>query len=180
MPHDPLAKLPSARGAVESMVAVAGWGRIGVINAHLEYASLLQRERQLQALADLVGERLAGAAATGCPAPAGFPPSEGPFTPVTPAPVSDMWILAGDFNCAPERGELACLALVPLCDAWSCLVPGLPPAPTLGVHICPPGMQPQSFDRAYLSPAVAAKVKYCEVLADVTASDHQPLIVEFV
>ena len=64
----------------------------------------------------------------------------------------------------------------PWIDAWELARPGEPHAPTAGLH--GGAGAPFTFDYAFVSPALAPRVRALRIDAAATGSDHQPLLLE--
>jgi endonuclease/exonuclease/phosphatase family metal-dependent hydrolase len=173
-PADPGVK-SMQRTAVEATLETS-FGLLRVITTHLEYYSLGQRAAQVERLRELQHEGHAhgienrpGTAADGAfaPEPRGVPA-----------------LLAGDFNFEPDAPERARLvadidAATPAWrDAWEIVHPGLPHAPTVGLHDKRqwPG-PPFTWDYVFASADLAQRVAALEVDASSAASDHQPVLV---
>ncbi|WP_198115178.1 endonuclease/exonuclease/phosphatase family protein [Massilia rhizosphaerae] len=172
LPRPPDPEVPTMPRAVLDTVVAMPDGPLRVLNTHLEYFSPRQRMAQVERLRELQAEALAHARAPGAPAPGG--PGGAPFAPL-PHPAAA--ILAGDFNLLPGSGCHARLLApdahgVPLwLDAWESARPGEPHAPTVGLH--------DTFDYAYVSAALASRVRAVRVDTAPTGSDHQRLLLEF-
>ena len=148
---------------------------IGIINTHLEYSGTVQRTAQVQALASWARDALAAAPQSR----PDFPKASAVITALDRPPSPAAWVLAGDFNCAPPSPELALLAANGWRDTWQVCYPALPHPPTLGVHVCLAGYQPQNFDRIYVNAYLADRTVDCQVVSKTTASDHQPVLATF-
>ena len=161
------------RSAVEVVLGTPS-GSLRVTTTHLEYYSAKQRAAQVEALRDLQIEAADHAAA---PSPS---KENGPFRTV-PRPASG--ILTADFNFPPDdpmyaRLQAPLAAGVPAYrDAWRLRHPGMPHAPTLGVHDKRqwPG-PPFACDFIFVTGDLAGRVEDVAVNESTDASDHQPVL----
>jgi endonuclease/exonuclease/phosphatase family metal-dependent hydrolase len=148
-----------------------------VLSVHLEYFSLPQRLAQVERLRALHAEAAAHARA-----PHPGLPGEGPFAAAARASPA---LVLGDFNMLPGSPEHVRL-LAPfedgtpaLHDAWQLLHPGRPHAPTVGLHDDAPGAGlPFTFDYAFATAGIGARIRQLRVDGLATGSDHQPLVLE--
>lgn len=171
------AGVPSMQRMLLEAVIEAPFGPVRVMTTHLEYYSRLQREAQIDAIRALHAEACAQARA---PRPAEDGAS-GPFA-VYPRPCSA--ILCGDMNFpanAPERARI--LAPIDpdtpvLCDAWEVIHPGVPHAPTAGIHKVDWLDTPSCFDFVFVSEDLAPRLNGMATDPDTAASDHQPVWIE--
>jgi endonuclease/exonuclease/phosphatase family metal-dependent hydrolase len=175
LPWPPDAAVPSmARVALEAVLATP-LGPLRVITTHLEYYSASIRMAQVHALRRLHDEACAHAHA---PRPDGDPGE--PFA-VQPRPVSA--IVCGDFNFKPEDPEhVQMRAPFPtgapaFVDAWQSAHPGQPHPPTVGVH--DKSWPLYCCDFAFVTEALAGRIRGMSVEAGTDVSDHQPLVVAF-
>lgn len=152
-------------------------GVLRVVTAHLEYFSARQRSAQVEHLRELHREATAHARS-----PRPGEASAGPFAAV---PRGAGAILAGDFNMLPHSPEYLRL-LAPFADgtpawrdAWQLVQPGRRHAPTVGLHDDGPDAGlPFTFDYAFVSADLAARVRRVRVDGSEEGSDHQALLVE--
>jgi endonuclease/exonuclease/phosphatase family metal-dependent hydrolase len=172
-PADPA--VPSmARVALEVVVQTA-FGPLRVLSTHLEYYSRAIRMAQVEGLRRLHQEACAHARA---PRPSGDPGE--PFTAV-PRPRSAM--ICGDFNCTQDGPEHARMTAPfggdppAFVDAWLALNPDASHPPTAGVHL--DNLPRSTLDFVFASEDLVPLLKRIAVEAGTTASDHQPVIVEF-
>lgn len=179
LPWPPDFDVPSMPRAVLETVVAAPGGPLRILNAHLEYFSVLQRMAQVDHLRELQANALAHARAPAAPPPAGAA-----GTPFAPLPHPAAAILAGDFNMLPGSSCHARL-LAPgahgapfWLDAWELAQPGEPHAPTVGLHDPAPAAVPFTFDYACVSPALASRVRALRVDTAAAGSEHQPLLLE--
>lgn len=168
-PADPA--VPSMqRVAVEAVIDAPG-GPLRVVTTHLEYYSAAQRAAQVEALRALQAEGHGHAAA-----PRSAAEADPPFAVL---PRGERAVFCGDFNFpagSPEhaRMQAAIAAGVPrLVDAWTLAHPGVPPAPTVGVH--QPGFTagPACYDFFFVSNNLHVIGMGVDLATD--ASDHQPI-----
>ena len=152
-------------------------GLLRVLTTHLEYYSPLQRAAQIDRLRELQREAAALAQAQR-PGDA----ADGPFEAV---PRGAPAVLCGDFNFRPTGPDHArMLATIDAAtpawrDAWQLVHPGVPHAPTCGVHDKVQWPQPAfTFDFVFVSADLADRVRDIRVDATSDASDHQPVLVE--
>jgi len=172
-PADPA--VPSmARVAIE-VVIQAPFGPLRVLSTHLEYYSPTIRMAQIQRLRRLHQEACAHARA---PRPSGEPGE--PFT-ALPRPRSAL--ICGDFNCTPDSPEHARMTAPfggdppAFVDAWLCLNPDVPNAPTAGVHL--DNLPRSCLDFVFATSDLAPRLTLIDVESATQASDHQPIVVEF-
>jgi endonuclease/exonuclease/phosphatase family metal-dependent hydrolase len=174
-PADPdLPSLP--RGALEVTLEAPG-GLLRVLSVHLEYFSLPQRMAQVERLRALHAEAVAHVRSS-------HPglPGDGPFAAAARAAPA---LLLGDFNMLPGSPEYARL-LAPfedgtpaLGDAWHLAHPGQVHAPTVGLHDDAPGAGPPfTFDYAFVTAGLGARIRQLRVDGFESGSDHQPLVLE--
>ncbi len=164
------------RVAVEATVE-APFGLLRVTTTHLEYYSQHQRWAQIDRLRELHRDAVAQARAAR-PGSA----DDGPFEAV---PRGAAAILCGDMNFRPEDPDRARM-LAPIDaatpawrDAWEIVHPGVPHAPTCGVHDKLQWPEPAfTFDFVFVSADLAGRVRDLRVDASSAASDHQPMLVE--
>ncbi len=174
-PADPAVK-SMQRSAVEAVVQ-ASWGPVRVITTHLEYYSAMQRMAQVDALRALHQEACGHALAPRIQEDAGQP-----FQ-VLPRPASA--ILTGDFNFRPEDPEYRRItapfdagAAPALVDAWTLAHPGIPHAPSAGVHEDSWAKPPFCCDFIFVTIDLAPRVRDVQVDLQTRASDHQPVLIE--
>jgi endonuclease/exonuclease/phosphatase family metal-dependent hydrolase len=152
-------------------------GLIRVTTTHLEYYSAIQRHAQIERLRQLHAEAVGHARTV----PDGEP-SDGPFFHPRRAAAA---ILTGDCNFLPESEDRQRLMqpiddiTPPYRDAWECLYPGVPHAPTVGLYekALWPG-PPFTFDFVFLSEDLTPRLRDIRVDAHSDASDHQPVLLE--
>jgi len=174
-PADPA--VPSMQRVLLEAVVSAPWGPVRVMTTHLEYYSPVIRAAQIDAIRALHAQACAHARA-----PRQGKGEEGGSFEVFPRPASAL--LCGDMNFpaqAPERGRL----LAPYADgtpvwrdSWEVLHPGMPHAPTVGIHPVDFVDAPTCFDFVFLTEDLAPRLKAHGIDAETAASDHQPVWVE--
>jgi len=172
-PADP--GVPSMpRVALEVAVDLPG-GPLRVVTTHLEYYSARQRAAQVEALLQIQADGHRHGVL-----PRSAAETDPPFRVL---PRGQAAVFCGDFNFLAGSPEYECLQRpiaedVPrLVDAWELAHPGLPHAPTAGVH---GGFTPVPIccDFCFVSEQLA--VAGMQVTADTDVSDHQPLLLTLV
>jgi endonuclease/exonuclease/phosphatase family metal-dependent hydrolase len=149
-------------------------GPLRVLNTHLEYFSARQRLAQVERLRALHAEACAHARAP-------RPDAPGPFASIVRPHAA---ILAGDFNMLPDSSAYSRLQSAygdgtpEWHDAWRLVRPGGRHAPTVGLHDRSSGAAPFTFDYAFVSADLIARVRNVRVDGGVGGSDHQPLLLE--
>lgn len=167
---------PSMQRVLVEAVVESGAGPLRVMTTHLEYYSQRQREIQIDAIRRLHAEACAMANRAPLPEEVG-----GAFEVFVRPPQA---ILCGDMNFpawAPERTRL----LAPFAggepafrDAWEVLYPGVPHAPTCGIHPVDFVDRPECFDFVFVTEGLAGRLRVHGIDATTEASDHQPVWVE--
>ena len=176
LPWPAEADAPSMQRVLVEAVVESDVGPLRVMTTHLEYYAQAQREAQIDAIRHLHIE--ACAMANRAP----WPEEVGGAFEVFPRPAEA--ILCGDLNFpawAPERARL----LAPFCDgvpafrdAWDVLHPGMPHAPTCGIHPVDFVDRPECFDFVLVTEGLASRLRSFGIDAETEASDHQPVWVE--
>jgi endonuclease/exonuclease/phosphatase family metal-dependent hydrolase len=159
------------RQALEVTVQTA-FGALRVTNTHLEYYSAAQRDAQIGRLLDLQQEASAYRQAADAREPYGR------------QVIAASGILCGDFNfdvSDPQHTMLDASSRPGLNyrDAWTIRHPGLPHAPTCGLHDhvqWKNGADCRDF--IFLTEDMAGRVRRMEVDGETAASDHQPVLIE--
>ncbi|MEW5788545.1 MAG: endonuclease/exonuclease/phosphatase family protein [Pseudomonadota bacterium] len=174
-PADPA--VPSMQRVLLEAVVEGPFGPLRVMTTHLEYYSAVQRLAQIDAIRALHAQ----AGAHGRTPRRGEGEEGGSFQ-VYPRPPSAL--LCGDMNfpaTAPERARL----LAPIddgspafLDSWSVLHPGVPHAPTVGIHPVDFVDAPACYDFVFLTEDLAPRLRDHGVDPVTRASDHQPVWVE--
>lgn len=174
-PADPSVK-SMQRIAVE-VVIQARWGPVRVTTTHLEYYSPTQRMAQVGALRSLHQEACGHASVSRV--------QDHPGQPFQALPRPASAILAGDFNFKPEGPEYRRItapfdagAAPALIDAWTLAHPGIPHAPSAGVHEDSWAKPPFCCDFIFVTADLAARVRDVAVDANTQASDHQPVLID--
>lgn len=173
-PADPTTKhMP--RQATEVVVAADG-GPLRILTTHLEFHSEAQRLAQARRLLAL-HEEVRDAERHPPRAPAA-----GPYA-AAPRPVTT--VLCGDFNFETDAAAYQALTAAPddagarFVDAWPRANPGIPHAPTCGIHDrvqWPQG--PHCRDFFFCTPDLTDRLVTLRVDTRTDASDHQPLLLE--
>jgi len=174
-PNDPA--VPSMQRVLLEAVVQSEFGPLRVMTTHLEYYSLAQRLAQIDAIRHLHAEACAHA----CQPRRGEGEQGGSFE-VFARPASAL--LCGDMNFpaeAPERARL----LAPFTDAtpafrdsWDVLYPGMPHAPSVGIHPVDFVDAPACFDFVFLTEALAQRLRAHHTDPSTEASDHQPVWID--
>ncbi len=167
---------PSMQRVLVEAVVTADVGPLRVLTTHLEYYSRRQRQSQIDAIRRLHTEACAMSARTL------LLKEQGGAFEVFPRSVEA--ILCGDMNfpaTAPERAQI----LAPFADgtpgfedAWEVLHPGVPHAPTVGIHPVDFVDQPECFDFVFATSGLSGRLRAHGIDAATAASDHQPVWVE--
>lgn len=169
---------PGVRSMQRVCLEVVIEGRVPglrVLTTHLEYYSARQRLAQVEALRTNQLEALEGVTQR-------VSRSSDSLFGVPPRP--EAAILCGDFNFAPDSSEYQRMCSpgsrgVPYwVDAWRAARGVEPHADTVGLHGAEWPEQPYCCDYFFVTPALADRVRRIEVLADTSASDHQPVLLE--
>jgi endonuclease/exonuclease/phosphatase family metal-dependent hydrolase len=166
--------VPSMPRAAVDAVVEAPFGKLRVMTTHLEYYSAGHRAAQVERLRDLHSEAHWERQEADEP---------GPFR-LLERPASA--ILCGDFNFRPDdplRERLTepfidgSLAFI---DAWEALHPGTPHPPTFRLHERDEGESPYCCDYIFVTEDLVPRLRSIRIDADNRASDHQPVILEFI
>jgi endonuclease/exonuclease/phosphatase family metal-dependent hydrolase len=166
------------RIAVEAVVR-APWGPVRVTTTHLEYYSPMQRMAQVDALRMLHQEACSHAWA-----PRILGDADQPFQ-ALPRPASA--IVTGDFNFKPDDPEYRRITApfdagnaLAFIDAWTLAHPGIAHAPSAGLYEDSWAKTPLCCDFVFVTADLAARVRDVVIDARTQASDHQPVLIEFV
>ena len=166
------------RIAVEALVQ-APWGPVRVTTTHLEYYSSMQRMAQVDALRMLHQEACGHASA-----PRIQRDADQPF-PALPRPASA--ILTGDFNFKTDdpgyrhiTAPFAAGTAPAFIDAWTIAHPGTAHAPSAGLYEDSWAKTPLCCDFIFVTADLAGRVRNVAIDAQSQASDHQPVLIEFV
>lgn len=168
---------PSMQRVLVEAVVTADIGPLRIMTTHLEYYSQHQREIQIGTIRRLHREACAMSQRKL------LTEEQGGTFEVFPRPAQAL--LCGDFNfpvTASERTQI--LASFSddtpnFHDAWSVLNPGVPHAPTVGIHPVDFVERPECFDFVFITEGLVNQLKAHGVDAATEASDHQPVWVEF-
>ena len=165
----------STRSAVEVWLTTATDDVLHVVCTHLEYASTEQRQAQLAHVLALLAWRTS-VGGIGMEPDGGHRNAASRLrTPLDAPPLACHTLVCGDFNCPQELNRFAEAGLV---DLWRVAHPGLPHAATISVHQrARPEFRPTCFDYVFGDVDQHQVVSH-QVDANVTASDHQPVLVE--
>lgn len=168
---------PSMQRVLVEAVVTTDLGPLRVMTTHLEYYSQHQRKIQIDAIRCLHSE----ACAMSQRKP--LTEEQGGTFEVFLRPAQAL--LCGDLNfpsTAPEHARI----LAPFSDgtrnffdAWSILYPGIPHAPTVGIHPVDFVDRPECFDFVFITDGLVDSLKNHSIDAATEASDHQPVWVEF-
>jgi endonuclease/exonuclease/phosphatase family metal-dependent hydrolase len=164
----------SMRRIALDVTVLAAFGRLRIVNTHLEFHSAAQREAQIMRLLDLQEE------ASTKPLVASDVHAE-PYASQTLAASS---ILCGDFNFDVSDSQHRLLhssrrAGLNFRDAWEICRPGQPRQPTCGIYDraqWPGGADCRDF--VFVTEDISSRVRHIEVDETTSASDHQPLLIE--
>jgi endonuclease/exonuclease/phosphatase family metal-dependent hydrolase len=174
-PADPA--VPSMQRVLLEAVVQAEFGPLRVLTTHLEYYSRRARQEQIDGIRRLHAEACAQARQ-----PRAGKGEEGGSFEVFPRPAAAL--LCGDMNFpaeAPERSRL----LTPFADgtptfrdSWEVLHPGVPHAPTVGIHPVDFVDAPACYDFVFVTDDLAPRLKVLGIDTETEASDHQPVWVQ--
>lgn len=177
LPFPADASVPGMQRACIEAVIAAPWGPVRVLTTHLEYYSMRQRMRQVEALRALQAERseqnrdAASGSKESCPV-------------FAPRPRPPGAILCGDFNFEPDGPEHARME-EPVggegsgfVDAWRALNGSVPHAPTVGLHGAEWPDRAYCCDYFWVSGDLVPRLESIMVEAGTAASDHQPVLLE--
>lgn len=174
-PADPA--VPSMQRVLLEAVIDAPWGALRVMTTHLEYYSAKIRAAQIDAIRALHAE-----ACTHARTPRAGKGEQGGSFEVFARPAAA--VLCGDMNFPAAAAERARL-LAPYADAtgnwhdsWDVLHPGVPHAPTVGLHEKAVVDTPSCFDFMFVTAGLVPRLRRHAIDADTTASDHQPVWIE--
>jgi endonuclease/exonuclease/phosphatase family metal-dependent hydrolase len=174
LPWPPDPAVPSMQRVALEAVVEAPFGPIRVITTHLEYYSAKQRAAQVDFLRELQASGHRHAAA-----PRSATETDTPFAVL---PRGEFSVFCGDFNSpagAPEHARMQdpIAGDVPrLIDAWEIAHPGVPHAPTAGVHKATFSAGPAAYDFFFVSDNLAPRLADVDVDVATAASDHQPVL----
>lgn len=176
LPWPPGPGVPSMQRGLLEMVVLAAGAPFRLMTTHLEYYSAAHRLAQVDAMRALHAEACAHART-----PGDGDGEKGSFAQVSWLPAA---VLCGDMNFAPDAEERSRL-LAPYADgtpawrdSWEILHPGVPHAPTVGIHPVDFVEAPVCFDYFFLSEDLAPRLLRHGIEAETDASDHQPVWIE--
>lgn len=161
------------RNALEVTVTAA-FGNLRVVNTHLEFHSVAQREAQIMRLLDLQED-----ASTSPKAPSGEP--DEPYESQT---VTAASLMCGDFNFDVSDPQHALIDRsgrpgLNYRDAWTAGQPDRPRAPTCGIYDHAQWTQgPDCRDFIFATEDLVGRIDRIEVNGKTDASDHQPVLIE--
>jgi len=166
--------LSMRRSALEVTV-LADFGPIRIVNTHLEYYSRSQREAQILRLLELQEEASIESK----------PAASNHVEPYGSQSVARSSLLCGDFNfdvSDPQHALLhsASRSGVNYRDAWIARYPSQPRQLTCGLHDHVQWKDgPDCRDFIFVSEDIVGRVTHMKVDEATTASDHQPILIEF-
>jgi endonuclease/exonuclease/phosphatase family metal-dependent hydrolase len=161
------------RHALEVTVQAA-FGPLRIVNTHLEYHSIDQREAQIARLLDLQQEASTGSMASASQ-------HNEPYRSQTLAAPS---VLCGDFNFNVGDGQHVLIDRstrpgVNYRDAWGICHPSQPRSPTCGLYDHVQwAYGPDCRDFIFTTEDLAGRIHRIEVNGKTDASDHQPILIE--
>ena len=161
------------RHALEVTIQTA-FGPVRIVNTHLEYHSVVQRDAQIKRLLDLQE-----AASTSPRSPKRLP--DEPYESQTVAASS---LLCGDFNfdvADPQHAliERSSRPGLNYRDAWTAGRPDRPRSPTCGIYDHAQWTDgPDCRDFVFATEDLVRRIAHIEVNGKTDASDHQPVFIE--
>lgn len=168
-------------GAVRSMrrhalevTVQAAFGPLRIVNTHLEYHSVAQREAQINRLLELQQE------ASTSPKPSNSRHVE----PYGPQILAASSLLCGDFNfdvADPQHAMIqqSVRSGLNYRDAWNSCNTGQPRSPTCGLYDHAQWRDgPDCRDFIFASEDLTGRIRRVEVDGKTDASDHQPVLIE--
>lgn len=167
------ASVRSMRRHALDVIVQAAFGPLRIVNTHLEYHSVSQRDAQIRRLLDLQEEASNGAMMAKA--------YKEPYAAQTLAASS---LLCGDFNFDVSDRQHALIAKsdrpgLNYRDAWSIHHPGKPHALTCGLYDHEQWSEgPDCRDFIFATEDLAERVRRVEVNTATAASDHQPIVIE--
>ena len=168
---------PSMQRILLEVVVTSDIGPLRILTTHLEYYSHQQRETQIEAIRNLHREACAMSERQL------LSKEQGGTFEVFPRPAEAL--LCGDLNfpaTAPERARILAPfndGTLNFHDAWTVLHPGIPHAPTVGIHSMEFFAGPECFDFVFITGGLVNRLSAYGINAETKASDHQPVWVEF-
>lgn len=173
LPWPGAASVRSMRRQALDVTVQTALGPLRVVNTHLEYHSVSQREAQIGRLLDLQEEASAGAMLART--------HREPYAAQTLAASS---LLCGDFNFDVSDRQHALIAAsarpgLNYRDAWSICHPGRPHALTCGLYDHAQWADgPDCRDFIFATEDLTTRIRRVEVNVETDASDHQPILIE--
>lgn len=173
LPWPEAASVRSMRRHALDVIVQAAFGPLRIVNTHLEYHSVSQRDAQIRRLLDLQEEASNGAMMAKA--------YKEPYAAQTLAASS---LLCGDFNFDVSDRQHALIAKsdrpgLNYRDAWSIRYPGKPHALTCGLYDHEQWSEgPDCRDFIFATEDLAERVRRVEVNTATAASDHQPIVIE--
>jgi endonuclease/exonuclease/phosphatase family metal-dependent hydrolase len=161
------------RHALEVTVQ-ASFGAVRVVNTHLEYYSVAQREAQIPRLLDLQQD------ASSSPKT----PTREPDEPYESQTVARSSLMCGDFNFDVSDPQHAMIDRsnrpgLKYRDAWTAGRAAVPRAPTCGIYDHVQWTEgPDCRDFIFATEDLTSRIRQVEVNGQTDASDHQPVFVE--
>lgn len=160
------------RHALDVTVRTA-FGALRVVNTHLEYHSVEQREAQIVRLLELQEEASTSARA-----------SDLHIDPYGGQTLAASSLLCGDFNFDVSDSQHALIHEstrrgLNYRDAWSIRHPGQPHAPTCGLYDREQWLDGSDCrDFIFVTEDIASRIRRVEVNGETEASDHQPILID--
>lgn len=173
LPWPGAASVRSMRRHALDVTVRAAFGAVRIVNTHLEYHSVAQREAQIMRLLDLQEE------ASGSPRAA-----RGHTEPYDSQTLAASSLLCGDFNfdvSDPQHGLIAASNRPGLNyrDAWPVCYPGRSHALTCGLYDHAQWANgPDCRDFIFVTEDMTSRMRRVEVNGATDASDHQPILIE--
>ncbi len=173
LPWPGAASVRSMRRHALDVTVQAAFGPLRVVNTHLEYHSVSQRDAQIARLLDLQQEASTGVMTAGA--------HKEPYAAQTLAASS---LLCGDFNFDVSDRQHAMIAEsdrpgLNYRDAWSICHPEKPHALTCGLFDHEQWSEgPDCRDFIFATEDLAGRIRRVEVNVETDASDHQPIVIE--
>lgn len=176
LPAPPDVAVPSMqRGCLEVEIEAAN-GPLRVLTTHLEYYSKVQRLAQSVRLCTLQQEAVEEARSA-----AGQVRSRR-VSMFGMAARGEAALLCGDMNCEPASAEYRAIIGPPgpsvWRDAWRARHGEAPHQASVGLHGAEWPDRQYCCDYFFVSSSLETQVRDLRVMADVAASDHQPLLLE--
>ncbi|MGO4511197.1 hypothetical protein CT676_16070 [Bradyrhizobium sp. MOS001] len=161
------------RHALEVTVQ-ASFRALRIVNTHLEYHSVAQREAQITRLLDLQEDASTGPKA----------PTRQPDEPYESQTVAASSLMCGDFNFDVTDPQHAMIdrSIRPglnYRDAWTAGRPGVPRSPTCGLYDHAQWTDgPDCRDFIFVTEDLVDRIRHVDVNGQTDASDHQPVLIE--